>query len=277
MPGRLRAAGREILALRNVDAYAAVLVAVVLALLTLVGDAFDRTGPTAPGEPLLDKLRWAAALAALAVLVFRSVAPPRSRDRFDEVADDRSGYDRRPLRARWSDAREVCVFAPSGVNLLSPQNSDLLRRTVLARPDGRVRIIVLDGEDGDAVALASRQLDDELDYPMQRMGPSLQATTERLRTMAAWPVSGTLEYRSVGFNPGFSLVLTDPGRRGGVAVVEFHGFHNETTEARMHLEITREVSDRWLGYWTEQFEHMWRRARSPSPMLSQSDGSGPSE
>jgi hypothetical protein len=47
-------------------------------------------------------------------------------------------------------------------------------------------------------------------------------------------------------------------RAGGV--VEFHGFHNEATPSRMHIEISRQQSERWYAYWMEQFNQIWSAA-----------------
>ena len=39
-------------------------------------------------------------------------------------------------------------------------------------------------------------------------------------------------YRLLDFNPGFSLVAIDPTASGGQVIVEFHGFHSESTNQR---------------------------------------------
>jgi len=53
----------------------------------------------------------------------------------------------------------------------------------------------------------------------------------------------------------------DPGTSRGVVIVEFHGFHNQVTNTRMHIELTRAESEQWYGYWIEQFERIWQAAR----------------
>ena len=120
-----------------------------------------------------------------------------------------------------------------------------------------MRVVVLDPSRETAVQLATRQLDDALDYPIQDFAACLQTTTSLLRSMAAWQVSGSFEYRFLDYNPGFSLVAIDPSSRTGRIIVEFHGFHNESTSSRMHIEITRNQSDHWYGYWTDQFNRIW--------------------
>jgi hypothetical protein len=44
-------------------------------------------------------------------------------------------------------------------------------------------------------------------------------------------------------------------------IVEFHGFHNQVTNTRMHIELTRDDSGQWYAYWLEQFDHIWQAAR----------------
>jgi hypothetical protein len=102
-----------------------------------------------------------------------------------------------------------------------------------------------------------------LDYPSQLFRSSLEATVKQLQRMTAWQEHGSLEYRLADYNPGFSLVATDPGTRRGVVIVEFHGFHNQITNTRMHIELTSSTSDQWYTYWLSQFERIWQAAHIP--------------
>jgi hypothetical protein len=157
------------------------------------------------------------------------------------------------------------VFAPSAVNFLSTDNCEILRRTVLGNTDGIIRIVVLDPNREDMIELAARQLDDSIDYPVQRLLPSLHTTIDRMTAMAGWSTKGDLEYRYLDYNPGFSLVAIDPTEKDGTVIIEFHAFHNEATSSRMHLELTRRDSQRWYSYWIGQFDHIWSEARPPAP------------
>ena len=114
-----------------------------------------------------------------------------------------------------------------------------------------------------AIALATRQLDDSLDFPTQKFRASLEATIGKLEAMTGWTVPGSFQYRLLAYNPGFSLVAIDPSTRSGRLIVEFHAFHNEATSSRMHVEITRKQSDRWYAYWGDQFERIWAAATPP--------------
>jgi hypothetical protein len=118
-----------------------------------------------------------------------------------------------------------------------------------------------------AVKLASHQLDDSLDFPSQLFSSSLEATLRQLQRMTAWQVRGDFEYRLAAYNPGFSLVAIDPGARHGVVIIEFHGFHNQVTNTRMHIELTRALSDQWYTYWLDQFDRIWGAAQPPLPRL----------
>ncbi|HEY8548196.1 MAG TPA: hypothetical protein VIL36_24225, partial [Acidimicrobiales bacterium] len=139
----------------------------------------------------------------------------------------------------------------------------VLRQTILARPEGRVQVAVLDPAAPDLVRLAARHLDDGLDYGMKTLPEALTETVALLEKLAGWDTPGTVEYRFAPVNPGFSLVAIDPKERHGTLIVEFHGFHNESTETRMHVELTRARSEHWYAYWLDQFESLWHTSRAP--------------
>ncbi len=249
-PGWRRVA-RDLRDRRFIDVYSVAIVAFVLALVSLVGYGSNQ-------------LRWTVVLAALGLLVLRITIPETGPEAsLDDVLRDRFAFDTVPLADRLRDAREVWIFAPSGVNLLTAHNCELLRAGLLSRSSGIVRVVVLDPSRDAAIDLATRQLDDSLDYPTQKFRASLEATIGKLEAMARWPVAGSFQYRMLAYNPGFSLVAVDPSTRGGRLIVEFHAFHNEATSSRMHVEFTRKQSDHWYTYWSDQFERIWGAAAPP--------------
>jgi hypothetical protein len=245
----IRRIGHDIRHLRNIDAYAVAVVAFVVAAVSVAGDT------------LPDNTRWAVLLVGVGLLVYRITLPERLPGEAGDLLKDRSAFDDKPFPARLRAASELWVFAPSGINLLAPQHGDTIRTTLLENPDGVVRIVVLDPANSAAVRLATRQLDDSLDYPVQQFPSSLAATISQLQRMASWKVRGSFGYRLLDHNPGFSLVAIDPGARRGVVIVEFHGFHNQVTNTRMHIELSRADSEQWYVYWIEQFERIWQAAR----------------
>jgi len=234
---------------QHVDAYVVAFVAMVLAVLTLLGKGDD-------------DLRWSAVLAALAILVYR-ITLPEARGDVDAVLQSRVAFNDTTFASRLRSARTLWVFGPSAINVLGGSTGNELRRTILARADGMVRVAVLDPDAPEAVALAARQLDEALDYPMKSLAASLADAVLQLDTIAAWDTPGSFEYRFAGFNPGFSLIGIDPESRDGVLIVEFHGYHNESTESRMHVELTRRASQHWYDYWLDQFQSLWNAAREP--------------
>jgi hypothetical protein len=256
MSSGLRQAGNDLKNRRYVDVYSSAFVAFVLAVLSLVGDIVP------------DQLRWAALLAGVGLLVLRIAIPDVSRDVIDNFLNDRFVFDANPLTERLKNAREIWIFAPTAVNLLSAHNCEILRTGILDDPDGRIRIVVLDSANESAVKLAAHQLDDALDYPVQDFTTSLLTTTHLLSNIASWRIRGNFEYRLLDYNPGFSLVAIDPSMRDGRLIVEFHGFHNEATSSRMHIELTRGQSDRWYAYWTDQFNRIWEAANPVSTVGS---------
>jgi hypothetical protein len=246
-----RRVGRDLRDRRFIDVYSVAIVAFVLALVSVVGYGSDQ-------------LRWTVVLAALGLLVLRISVPETGPEAsLDDLLLDRFAFDAVPLADRLRDAREVWIFAPSGVNLLNAHNCELLRAGPLSRAGGIVRVVVLDPSRDAAIDLATRQLDDSLDYPTQKFRASLEATIGKLEAIAHWTVPGSFQYRLLAYNPGFSLVAIDPSTRGGRLIVEFHAFHNEATSSRMHVEITRKQSDRWYTYWSDQFERIWSASTPP--------------
>ena len=245
MSAGLRRIGQDLKNRRYIDAYSVAFIAFALAVLSLIGDVVP------------DYLRWAALLAGVGLLVLHVTIPTPSEGVADELLRDRFAFDAEPITDRLKGAKEVWIFAPSAVNILSVHNCEILRTGLLKRSDGTVRVVVLNSGNDDAVRLATLQLDDSLDYPMQDFGDSLRTTMRLLGTMASWQVSGSFEYRFIDYNPGFSLVAIDPSTRDGRLIVEFHGFHNEATSSRMHIEISRKQSDHWYAYWSDQFNRIW--------------------
>jgi hypothetical protein len=234
-----------------IDAYSVALVALGLAVLSLVPDFVP------------DQLKWAAVLGGVGILVLRITVPDTRAGNLDGFLNDRFAFDTTPFSERLEGASEVWIFAPTAINLLSSHNCELLRNKVLGKPDGTVRVIILNPSDPQVVRLAVRQLDDSLEYPVQDFRDSLTATERQLRAMSAWKVRGRFDYKFLAYNPGFSLVAIDPGARNGRIIVEFHGFHNEATSSRMHIELSRKQSERWYSYWMAQFHHMWKSAATP--------------
>ena len=254
---------RDVRNRRQLEAYAVAAVAVTLAVLSIVEAAVP------------ENLKWAALLVGVGLLVYQVTLPTAGRGRAEEILSDRSKFDAEPLPERLRGAREVWIFAPSAINVLSPRNCEALRKEVLADARGVVRIVVLDPANESAVQLATRQLDDSLEYPVQQFRQSLEATVRQLALMQAWPVAGTVDYRFLHYNPGFSLLAIDPSRPNGVVIVEMHGFHNDATHSRMHIELRRSDSDRWYDYWLDQFAHIWSAAQPARP--EHTGSSAPSE
>lgn len=258
--GWLRRIAGDLRRRRNIDAHALTVVAVLYALASIFSDTMD------------DGFRWAVLLSGIGLLIYRTL-PDENPEPAAGILHDRSVYDTVPMSSLFAGVRDVRVFAPSAVNLLSAQTCEILRNGVLARENGSVRIVVLDPREKTAVRQTSRQLDESVEFPVQRLPAALETTTERLRLMSRWKTPGTFDYRLLSYSPGFSLVLIDPDTPAGRVIVEIHGFHNPSTSSRMHLELTRGRDERWYRYWVEQFDHIWRSARGDvTPVLPLASG-----
>lgn len=234
---------------RHVDAYVVLLVCALFALASIFGDFIPINA------------RWAVLFSGVGLLVYRTITPTRQRFFIDDLAADRTAFDALPVRMRLSNAREVWLFAPSGINILSPDNCALLQTHVLKRAGAIVRIIVLDPNCEDGIRIASRQLDDNREFSTQQLAPSLASTISRLRAMRAREGAGAFEFKLFSFNPGFSIFAINPNDADGRVIVEFHGYRNDSDISRMHLEIGRMDGSRWYPYWVDQFESIWRNSR----------------
>ncbi|WP_433871948.1 hypothetical protein [Saccharopolyspora sp. CA-218241] len=237
---------------RYLDAYAVGFLALVMMALTVFGDN------------LPDDYRWAVVFAGIGILVLRLTAPEnRVPPGGAVVIGDRARFEDDPLAERLKRAEEVCIFAPSAVNVLDEQTGEILRKHVLGRRRGKVRIVVLDPREESAVALAVRQLDESLEYRRRDFPTDLNSVVAELERMARWDVEGEFDHRFLPYNPGFSLVVLNRHQADGAVTVEVHGFHNETTAGRMHFELTREENPRWFEYWASQFDRIWAESRAP--------------
>jgi hypothetical protein len=238
----------DIRARRNIDTYVAVTIAAIFAALGIVGDIVP------------DGLKWSALFAGLGILLFRVALPARPATPIEHLLADRTTFEGTPFSSLLVGATQVWIFGPSAVNILNAHNCNAMRRTVLDRSSGEVRIAVLDPAEAEAVALAVRQLDQSLEYPVQDFEDSLATSVALLRRMASWRTAGAFGYRFVPYNPGFSMVAIDPLHRHGRLIIEFHGYRNEAVGSRMHLTLSRHDSDRWFQYWVQQFEALWTAA-----------------
>jgi hypothetical protein len=245
----LRRIGRDLVQRRHVEIYVVALASIMLAFLSLIGDVVS------------DDIRWAVVFAALGLLTYQVSLPPRAGE-LDDVLHTRAAFDDVTFSSRVRGAREVWLLGPSAI-VLSASTADDLRKSVLARRDGVLRVMVLDPAAPAAIDLAAHQLDDATEFPSVALPDALRTTVDRLELMAAWDVSGSFEHRYMGFNPGFSLVAIDPHGREGLLILEFHGVHNESNASRMHIQFKRTTSEHWYVYWRDQFEHLWLHARQP--------------
>jgi len=235
--------------------------AFVLAFLSLVPDLVP------------DPVRWGVLLAAVGLLVLRLTIPDSPERSIDNLLTDRKSFDSSSITAHLRQATEVWIFAPTAINILT-QYSEILRTGALSRPDGSVRVVVLNPANEPALQLATRQLDDSVDFPTQDVRGTLKNSLHLLQAMASWKSSGAFAFKFLDYNPGFSLVAINPGRQDGSVIIEFHGFHNIATSSRMHIKLERKESDHWYAYWVEQFNRMWADATTPSAQDPAPTGSG---
>lgn len=224
--------------LRNLEIYVVAGVGVALIVLDVVG--------TTEIESYLSVMT-----AALVVLLLRTTTPPKQEVDLDSVLLDRQSFS--PLSEFIRDGREVWIYGPSAVNVL--RQSPDLKHEILDK-GGKVRVLLQDPRASDSVAILRQQLD-----PNNNLELDITGSLFTLEKMQAW---GSIEYRLLGYSPGFSLIVVDPDGKDGRLTVEFFGYRNELITDRMHLRIERRSSQYWFEYWAKQYAVMWESAKQPT-------------
>lgn len=237
----LRRIAADVTAGRNIDGYVVAALAIVLAVIGIVDDIVP------------DSVKFAAILAALALLVFKTTTPEKQTVDLDAVLMDRQSYG--PFREFIQGAQVLWVYGPSAVNVL--RSAPDIKREVLDR-GGSVRVLIQDPDSSMGMDVLVRQLDKFYD-----LADDIKTALRTLDNMQSWQTAGKVEYGLVPYSPGFSLLVVDPDGRDGRLVVEFYGYENEQIIDRMHITITRQQSQYWFEYWAAQFEMMWQSRRDP--------------
>ncbi len=231
----------DITAGRNIEAYAITMVAALLAVIGVIDDIVP------------DSLKFAAALAALALLVFRTTTPESQLVDLDAVLLDRQSYG--PFREFIQGAQTLWVYGPSAVNVL--RSAPDIRREVLDR-GGTLRVLIQDPDSPLGMDVLVQQLDKFYD-----LADDIRTALRTLDNLQRQSSPGAVEYGLVAYSPGFSLLIVDPDGRDGRLIVEFYGYENKEIIDRMHISIARQQSQHWFEYWASQFELMWQAQRSP--------------
>jgi hypothetical protein len=233
--------------LKNIEIYGVALLGAMLIILDIVGDVSP-------------DLKLTAMLAALILLIFNITVPDHSASSLDELLNDRRSLTAVPFSQRIKGARQLWIYGPSAVNILSAENSVAIKDEVLSHTGGEVRVIIQNPNEAEGMNILVKQIDESIDFRMQDLPESIQQTLQILEKMRKWNSAGQVEYKLLGYSPGFSMVVIDPDKRNGVVIVEFFGFYNEHTANRMNLVISKTDSEYWFHYWVEQFQRMWVNA-----------------
>lgn len=231
---------RDILSGRNIETYVVTVVALVVAVLSVIEDVVP-----------LD-LQMAAILAALALLVFKTAAPDAKSVDLDTMLLDRQSFG--AVRDFIKGGNVLWIYGPSAVNFMA--NSSDLERELLIK-GGEIRVLLQDPEVQPSLEILHQQLDAMshlLEDDINRSVSILKSLRSR---------HPRISYRFAPYNPGFSLVIVDPDGRNGRLIIEFFGYESQLITDRMHIEIHRQQSNYWFEYWASQFEVMWQKSREP--------------
>lgn len=243
----LRRIGSDVVEGKNIEAYVVSFLAVVLAIIGVVDDVVP------------DSVKFAAILAGIALLLFKTTEPEETIPDMDSVLRDRQSYG--PLRDFLSGAQEVWFYGPSLINILRQEGD--IKREVLDK-GGSVRVLLQDPQSDLGMNVLYQQLD-----KIHDLKDDIRSSLRVLENMQAWQ-GGSLEYGFVPYSPGFSLTIVDPDGKNGRLIIEFYGYQNELITERMHIEITRQQSQYWFEYWDKQYKLMWESRRKPNTTLLQS-------
>lgn len=229
----------DIVSGKNIESYVVSFVVVALALIGVIDDIVP------------DSVKFAAILAALALLLFKSTAPEDKTVDLDSVLRDRQSFT--PFHEFIEGAKVLWIYGPSAVNVL--RHADEIKRTVLDR-GGSVRVLLQDPEATDGLNILINQLD-----KIHDLRDDIKTSLRTLEAISQWRTAGTVEYGVLPYSPGFSLIIVDPDGRDGRLVIEFYGYENDMISQRMHIPIRREQSQYWFEYWDQQYRLMWNSAR----------------
>jgi hypothetical protein len=237
---------------QNIEIYAIGFGAFVVAIASLFGDAILAN--------LGDNVVNSMMLAALGLLVLAISTPQKDKSALDDYLDDRSNLG--AFADRLQGARKLYIYAPSAANILHGDNAEVIRREIISKKDGDLRVIIQNPDKEAAVDILVDQLDRSLEFQVQHLPEELQRTIRQFKLIHSWDLPGHTELKMLDYSPGFSMVMIDPDRNNGQIIVEVHGYQNESTRSRMHIVITKKESERWFVYWQHQFETMWSRGET---------------
>ncbi|GIK30079.1 MAG: hypothetical protein IT298_05845 [Chloroflexi bacterium] len=243
--------GRDLRARRNIESYLVTLVAGIIAVVGLIDDVVP------------DSVKTSVILGALGLLVFNMTRPAEGKASIEDYLHSRPELGSLPDRLK--GARKLWIYAPSAANVLAGPNLDAARQSVLSQRGGELRVIIQDPNKPQAVALLSEQLDKSVDFQHQHLPEEIANTLKKFATIGEWNTPGRFEGRLLPYSPGCSMVIIDPDKASGVAIIELYGWHLQSTSERMSIEIQQAASPRWFGYWVEQFEFMWGDATPAAP------------
>jgi hypothetical protein len=231
----------DILAGKNIETYVVAFLGVGLTIATVIDNAIS------------PQFQMTIILAALSLLVFKSSAPPSVIPNLEEVLQDRHSFG--AFHDLIDGARSLYIYAPTAANVL--REAPYIIREILEK-GGEVRVIVQDPDKAAGMELLDGMLD-----KTGNLKRDIEGSLDFLERMKVRSTSGKMDYRFLPFSPGFSIVIIDRNdNKKARMVVEFLGFRNEFITDRMHIDITRQQSQRWFEYWADQYDRMWEAARS---------------
>jgi len=233
--------------LKNLDNYLVTGLAILFAVLGLVGDSIS------------DDLKMSIILAALGILVFSLTKPEQEVKTLDTFLNDRTALPK--LSDSLQTTEELWIYAPSAANILRGDSLGIIKQNILDNPKGHLRVLLQNPHEKIAVDMLVEHLDKGvIEQNNQSMPEEISNTVRQLNALQNRENKGKLSYGILRYGLGFSVIIFNPNKATGYVILEIHGFLNQDTRSRMHIRIERSESEYWFNYWLTQMRDMWDSA-----------------
>lgn len=232
----------------NIDVYIIITLAVVVAILSLIG-----------AIPL--GILSTAILATLGVLAYSTLATRRLLSELSKSIALHVPQARTPLldRGAFGSFRDslngvstICLYGPSLHIMLSSHKEEFREKI---RHGGDVRVLIFNPSSTNLAILA-----DNLGVRQREIKSDITEAIEKCIDLIQGGLGiGKFEVRQTEMMPGYSMVIFNPSEQNGQMTVEFIGYHTIPNQ-RPHVELEATRDGRWFTFYLNQFDELWKSA-----------------
>src|SRR5260370_14825619 len=226
----------------NIDIYISLILALILAVLGVVGT-------------IQLAILAAGILATLGILAYSMLATRRTLSELSqtitllEPATKVLLKDRSTLRSFREDIERVSTIWSCGPTLMVMwgANRDIFREMV--QKGGNMRGLIFNQASNRLPILAEL-----LGVSPDKLKVEIATTIENWKELLESDIgTGKIEDRQTETMPGYSMVIYNPTEHSGQMVVEYLGYHTRLSE-RPHLELDATRDRRWFNYYLNKFD-----------------------